>query len=97
MDGTTIDVIWTFSMTLWYQRCASYHGMNGIHTLERKRKATAICAMEVYQEMIGAVTPMEYLLLHWQSLNTMMNWTKQHLDAYLTTAGVVCEWNVDPG
>ena len=56
----------------------------------------AIHAMEVYQEMIGTVTPMENLLLHWHSLNTMMNWTKQHLDAYLATAEVIREWNVEP-
>ena len=62
---TTIDVIWTFSFTLWCQQCASYHGMNGIHTLKWKHKAAAIYAMEVYQEMIGTVTPIENLLLHW--------------------------------
>ena len=95
---TTISALWNFSMTLWHQCCKSYHhGVNGIHTLERKCKATAVHAVEVYQETIGTVTPMENILLHWHSLNTMMNWTKQHLDAYLTTTEVLCEWNVEPG
>ena len=31
---TTINAIWTFLMTLWRQRCTSYHGVNGIITLE---------------------------------------------------------------
>ena len=94
---TTIDVLWTFSLTLWHQQCASYHGVNDINMLERKCKAMAIHAMEVFQETIGAVTAMANLLLHWHSLNTMMNWTKQHLDAYLATAEVICKWNVEPG
>jgi hypothetical protein len=27
----------------------------------------------------------------------MLNWTKQHLDTYLATAEMACEWNVEPG
>ena len=77
--------------------CVLYHGMNGIHTLEWKRKDTAIHAAAVYQETLGTVTPMADILLHWHSLNTMMNWTKQHLDAYLATTKVLCDWNVEPG
>ena len=34
----TINAIWTYSMTLWWQRCVSYHGINGILTLEWKQK-----------------------------------------------------------
>ena len=79
---TTIDAIWTFAMTLWCQCCASYHSVNGINTLKWKHKETAIHAKEIYQETIGAVTPMANLILHRHNLNTMMNWTKQHLDAY---------------
>ena len=63
--------------------------MNGINTLKQKHKDTAIHATEVYHEMAGAVTPMANLILHHHSLNTMMNWTKQHLDAYLATAEVI--------
>ena len=49
---TMIDAIWTFSMTLWHQRCASYHGINGLLTLEWKCKAKALHATEVYQQTI---------------------------------------------
>ena len=35
---TTIDTLWTFSLTLWCQWCESYHGVNGINTLEQKCK-----------------------------------------------------------
>ena len=60
----TIDAIWTFSLTLWCQQCASYHGVNSMQTLKQKHKATAFHATEVYQEMIGTVTPMANLILH---------------------------------
>ena len=94
---TTIDAIWNFSMTLWRQRCASYHGKNGIDTIERQRKIAANKAATVYHETLGNQTPMADILLHRDSLNNMMQWTKQHLDAYLATAEVLCEWNVEPG
>jgi hypothetical protein len=94
---TTINAIWNFTLTLWRQRCDSYHGNQGTHSLERKRKETALRAQTVYQETIGNTHPMTDLLLHRQSLNTMLQWTKQHLDAYLATAEVLCEWNVEPG
>ena len=94
---TMIDAIWTFSLTLWHQRCESYHSTHGTHTLECKWKDMALQAQEVFQTTIGNTHPMTNLLLHWQSLNTMMQWTQQHLDAYLATAEVLCEWNVEPG
>ena len=59
-------------------------------------KEIAIHAEEIYQETIGAITPMANLILHKHNLNTMINWTKQHLDAYLATAEVLRKWNVEP-
>jgi hypothetical protein len=93
----TIKATWNFSMSLWRQRCASYHGINSLHTLERKRKSTAQRAKDVYQQTIGTVSPMEAIILHRHKMTEILNWTKQHLDAYLATAEVICEWNVEPG
>ena len=84
-------------MTLWRQQCASYHGINGIHTIECNRKNAAGRTATVYCETLGNLTPMADILLHHDSLNNMMTWTKQHLDAYLATVEVLCEWNVEPG
>ena len=94
---TTINAIWDFSLTLWHQQCETYHGTQGMNTLECKHKETAIQAQEVYNETIGSNHPMTNLILHRQSLQMMLNWTKQHLDAYLATAEVLCEWNMEPG
>ena len=91
---TTIDALWTFSMTLWHQRCAYYHGVNGIITLEWKQKATALHTMDIYHQTISNVTPMDNIILHWHSVTTILNWMKQHLDAYLATTEVICKWNV---
>ena len=94
---TTITAIWEFSLTLWRRRCETYHGIKGVNTLECKRKETALQAQAVYNDTIGSNHPMTNLILHRQGLQSMLNWTKQHLDAYLATAEVLCEWNVEPG
>jgi hypothetical protein len=94
---TTIDAIWKFAMTLWRQRCATYHGENGALTKEQQRKHTAQEATAVYQATIGHVLPSDSLVLHRAKIADILNWTKQHLDAYLATAEVICEQNVEPG
>jgi hypothetical protein len=94
---TTIDAIWKLSMTLWRQRCATYHGENGTLTKEQRRKQTAHEATEVYQATIGNVLPSDSLVLHRAKVAEILNWTKQHLDAYLAMAEVICEQNVEPG
>ena len=78
-------------MGLWQQRCASYHGVNSLHTLECKQKSTAQWAKDVYQQTIGTVTCVEAIILHQHKVNEILNWMKQHLDAYLATAEVICE------
>jgi hypothetical protein len=54
-------------------------------------KATA-----VYTDTIGNIIPSDSLILHCTRINEILNWTKQHLDAYLATAEVICEQNVEP-
>ena len=93
----TIKALWTFSLTIWHARNLEYHGENGAISQECIRKATALQAMAVYQETIGNVSQSDIAILHWSSINTILNWTKQHLDVYLATAEVICEWNVEPG
>ena len=36
-------------------------------------------------------------MLHRLPVEEILNWTKTHLDAYLATAIVILEQNVDPG
>jgi hypothetical protein len=94
---TTIKAIWDFSMTLWRQRNAALHGENGTLSKEKTRRETAARAAAVYQETLGTLSPSDSHILHRTQIATILNWTKQHLDAYLATAEVICEWNVEPG
>ena len=94
---TTIAAIWKFSMTIWRQRNAALHGTDSAITLEKRRKEAATKATTVYQDTIGNVLPSDSLILHRARINEILNWTKQHLDAYLATAEVICEQNVEPG
>jgi hypothetical protein len=39
----------------------------------------------------------ERAILHAKPLEEILKWTKAHLNAYLATAEVILEQNVDPG
>jgi hypothetical protein len=39
----------------------------------------------------------ESAVLHARPLEQILTWTKAHLDAYLATAEVILEQNIDPG
>ena len=93
---TTIDAIWKLALTLWRQRNAALHGPNSTTTLEKRRKEAVTKATTIYQETIGNILPSDSIILHRARINDILNWTKQHLDAYLATAEVVCEQNVEP-
>ena len=91
---TTIDALWTFALTLWRQRNHKLHGHNGELSNEAKRQKSLIRATAVYNDTIDED---ESRILHRTPVANMINWTKQHLDAYLATAEMACEWNVEPG
>jgi hypothetical protein len=94
---TTIKALWTFSLSIWRARNLELHGENGGTSQERIRKVTALKATAIFQDTIGKVSNSDSALLHRHNIATILNWTKQHLDAYLATAEVICEWNVEPG
>ena len=94
---TTIAALWKFSMTLWRQRNAALHGTDSAITLEKRRLDAVTKATAVYTDTIGNILPSDSLILHRTRITDILNWTKQHLDAYLATAEVICEQNVEPG
>jgi hypothetical protein len=94
---TTIKALWTFSLSIWRARNLELHGENGVTSQERIRKVTALKATAMFQDTIGKVSNSDSAILHRHNIATILNWTKQHLDAYLATAEVICEWNVEPG
>ena len=94
---TTIEEIWIFAMKLWKQRNIDLHGETNEITMERQRKETATKATAVYNATLGKVSQPDSMVLHHERITEILNWTRQHLDAYLATAEVVCAQNVEPG
>jgi hypothetical protein len=47
--------------------------------------------------MISYAIGAERAMLNARPLEEILNWTKAHLDAYLATAKVILEQNVNPG
>jgi hypothetical protein len=43
----------------------------------------------VYQETIGKVSPTDSHILHSLSVDEIMKWMQEHLDAYLASADVI--------
>jgi len=54
-------------------------------------------AQAIYTGTEGNMTEAEACLLHRDNVVNIFNWTKAHLDAYLVTAEVILEQNVNPG
>ena len=51
----------------------------------------------IYECTRNSVNDQESSLLHSRPLEEILTWTKSHLDAYLATAKVIIEQNMDPG
>jgi hypothetical protein len=52
---------------------------------------------QIYEGSKQYVNDSESAILHARPLEQILTWTKAHLDAYLATAKVILEQNVDPG
>jgi hypothetical protein len=59
---------------------------------------TVFCiASRIYHQSKDQVSEEDSNTLHAQPIEEVMKWMKRHLDAYLATATVYLEQNVDPG
>jgi hypothetical protein len=52
---------------------------------------------QIYEASKGNVSKWDSSILHAQPIEEVLKWTKCHLDAYLATAEVYLDQNVDPG
>ena len=93
----TVDQIWEFYITIWHCRNGELHG----HDFEEQRcialKATCTTVGRVYQEMTSNIEMHHAHILHHLPVEDILKWMKAHLDAYLATAEVILEQNIDPG
>jgi hypothetical protein len=85
--------LWEFSITIWKQRNAEFHGTDGAISMEeQRRKDTANEAAMVYQATLGNVSPTDSVVLHHAPRidEILIKWTsKKHLDAYLASTTVI--------
>jgi hypothetical protein len=72
------------------------HGTDGAISLERQ-KETAMEAVTAFQAIIGQVSQMDNIALHWSQVDAVLNWTKEQLDAFLALADVIIEQCNEPG
>jgi len=89
--------MWHYYITIWHCRNGELYGHN---FEESQQKALDMKRHEVqllYSSSAGNVTAAEARLLHRDTVENILNWTKAHLDAYLATAEVILEQNVNPG
>jgi len=94
----TIDQLWQFYLTIWHCRNGEKHGIDYDEAQAKALRATRQEARRVYIAAQNEdLNNQEARLLHARPINTILNWTKSHLDAYLATAEVILEQNVDPG
>jgi hypothetical protein len=79
---------WVFSIAIWKQCNSELHGTDGAISIEQPRKDRAI----------GKVSPTDSVVLHHACIKEILKWTKEHLDAYLTTADhVIFDQRNEPG
>ena len=93
----TVDAIWQIFLTLWTCRNGEKYG-----TDYDKQRAIALetsqdAVRHLYERTKHSVNDEESALLHSRPLEEILTWMKAHLDAFLATAKVILEQNVDPG
>ena len=93
----TIDVIWQIFFTLWTCRNGEKYGKDYDEQHAIALETSHDEVQHIYVQMKNSVNDAESALLHSCPLEEILTWMKAHLDAYLATAKVILEQNVDPG
>jgi hypothetical protein len=86
----TAKAIWQIFLKIWLTRNGELYGKNYEAQKEIALRTTRDEVTRIYEEAKHYVNDAE-------SLEQILNWSKAHLDAYLATAEVILEQNVDPG
>jgi hypothetical protein len=92
-----IDMLWQVFLTIWHTQNGELYGKNYEEQCAIALTMTQDEVSRIYEEAKHYVNDAESAMLHSQPLEQILKWTKSHLDAYLVTAEVILEQNVDPG
>jgi hypothetical protein len=93
----TIDQVWLLFRAIWLCCNGEKYGKD-----YEEQRAIALETMQnkvrkIYQQSKNDVDPATSSRLHAQPLEVVLKWTKQHLNAYLATAEVYLEQDINPG
>jgi hypothetical protein len=93
----TIDQVWTKFQTIWLCCNGELYGKDYKEQQAIVLQTTHKIVQAIYERAKDGDNPELTTTLHSQPITEVLNWTKCHLDAYLATAEVYLEQNVDPG
>jgi hypothetical protein len=93
----TINAIWQIFLMIWLMQNGELHGKDYEEQCSIVLITSCVKVSRINKEAKQYVNDAEIRLLHHQLLEQILTWTKSHLDAYLATAEVILEQNVDPG
>jgi hypothetical protein len=91
-----VDAIWDYFLFIWTDRNGKLYGKNYDEQQAIALETTQAEFEQIYEGSKHYVNDSESAILHARPLEQILTWTKAHLDAYLTTAEVILEQNVDP-
>jgi hypothetical protein len=93
----TVDAVWDLFLVIWTARNGELHGKDYEEQRAIALQMTQSEVSRIYEEARHYAIRAERAMLNARPLEEILNWTKAHLDAYLATAEVILEQNVDPG
>jgi hypothetical protein len=93
----TIDAIWDYFLTIWTAQNGKLYGKDYDEQQAIALETTRAEVTQIYKALKHYVNDAESAILHARPLEQILTWTKVHLNAYLATAEVILEQNVDPG
>ena len=93
----TIDAIWDYFLTIWTKRNGELYGKDYDEQQAIALETTRAEVTQIYEASKHCVNDAESTILHARPLEQILTWTKAHLDAYLATAEVILEQNINPG
>ena len=93
----TVDAIWQIFLTLWTCRNGEKYGTDYDEQCAIALETSQDAVRHLYEQTKHSVNDEESALLHSRPLEEILTWMKAHLDAFLATAEVILEQNVDPG
>jgi hypothetical protein len=91
----TAEAIWQIFLKIWLTRNGELYGKNYEAQKEIVLRTTLDEVTRIYEEAKHYVNDAESRMLHSRPLEQILNWSKAHLDAYLATAEVILEQNID--